>query len=246
MPSGSPDWVRDGLAQFRAELVLFVRTLWAFLRRPRRFTREWLAGDMHALNPFGYMLTSVGVVGAVQVLASALGAKADEDGGLWKQVARAVVPVLYYLALGLATHVVLWLVGSRRARPRDTAAVALYASGPAYLNYAVILLVFTVLRKYATSAGDPGRPGVAVPGVVAILGLGWLLAFAIPFIGALREIHGVARAPWARPIFAFVTVFVLSGFFFGGLRPPGSYRLHPTIWPPAAKNQHHWVVFFGD
>ena len=238
MASGSPDWVRDGLAQFRAELVLFVRTLWSFIRHPRSFTRAWLAGELHALNPFGYLLTSIGAVGAVQVLASALGVRGDEDGSLWKQVARAALPPLYFLGLGLASHFVLWLVGSRRARLRDTAAVALYASGPVYLGYAILLLAFAILK--------PRAPGAVARGAIAVLALGWLLAFVVPFVAALREIHAVKRAPWVRPIFAFVIVFVLSGFFFGGVHPPGTYGLHPTIWPPTAKNEHHWVAYFGD
>ena len=238
MASGSPDWVRDGLSQFRAELVLFVRTLWSFTRHPRSFTRAWLVGELRALNPFGYLLTSIGAVGAVQVLASALGAKVDEDGSLWKQVARAALPPLYFLGLGLATHLVLWLVGSRRARLRDTAAVALYASGPAYLGYAILLVVVPMLK--------PRAPSALAQGALAFLALAWLLAFAVPFVAALREIHAVKRAPWVRSIFAFVTVFVLSGFFFGGVHPPGTYGLHPTIWPRGAKNEHHWVAYFGD
>ena len=239
----SPDWVRDGLAQFRAELVLFVRTLWSFVRHPRRFTRGWLDGQVHALNPFGYLLTSIGAVGAVQVLASALGAKSLEEGTLWMQVARAALPPLYFLGLGLATHGVLWLLGSRRARARDTAAVSLYASGPAYLGYAMLLLVFAMSKRGMPASA---HPSAAAQAVVTILALGWLLAFAVPFVAALREIHTVKRAPWVRAIFAFVTVFVLSGFFFGGVRPPGNYGLHPTIWPPSARDGHHWVAYFGD
>lgn len=235
MDEPSPDWVRSGIAQLRDEIALFLRTLWGFLRHPRLFTRGFLRGDVRALNPFGYLFTAIGVIGATQAIFFALVPEEADDRSLFRQALSAALPPIYYVALGLLTHGVLWLLGSRKPPVRDTAAVALYASGPAYLGYALIVLVAGVLR-------NRGASQLLWNLTIGPLGIGSLLAFAVPFVAALREIHAFDRAAWTRCILAFTLVFALSGLFFGILHPPGSYGLHPTIGP----RHGHWVVFFGD
>lgn len=235
MEPGSPDWVRAGVVQLRDEVMLFVRTLWGFLRHPRLFTRGFLRGEVRALNPFGYLFTAIGVIGVAQAVFLALVPAEADDRSLLRQALSAALPPIYYVVLGLLTHAVLWLLGSRRPLVRDTAAVALYASGPAYLCYALVVLVAGTLR-------NRGASHLTWQLTIGPLGLGSLLAFAVPFVAALREIHAFERAAWARCILAFTLVFALSGLFFGVAHPPGSYGLHPTIGPRHGR----WVVFFGD
>lgn len=236
MRNASPDWVRAGITQLRDEITLFVGTLWGFLRHPRLFTRGFLCGEIRALNPFGYLFTALGVVGAAQACFLALAPKEVETGSLLRQLLAVALPPVYYVTLGLVTHGLLWLSGSRSSHVRDTAAVALFASGPAYIGYAILLPIAGLIRYQKL-------PEIFGLLVIAPLGIGSLLAFVIPFVAALREIHDVRRAPWLRPILAFGIVFVLSGFFFGLVEPPGSYGLHPKIGPGSSG---HWNFFFGD
>lgn len=128
------------------------------------------------------------------------------------------------------------LTGLQRVRVRETAALALYAAGPALVGHAVFVCVVVGLVK-ARLLGL--ADGVAAVGAVASL-----VAFVVLFVASLRELHAGVRAPWLRSILAFGVVFALSGLFFGAVRPPGHYGLHPTLRPPGATNTH-WVFSFG-
>lgn len=224
MEEPSPDWVRSGIAQLHDEITLFLRTLWGFLRHPRTFTRGFLRGDIRALNPFGYLFTAIGAVGVFNAVVLALLSKEASNGSVLVQALRAALPPTYYVVIGLITHALLWLLGSRRRHVRDTAAVALYAAGPAYLSYALLVFLSQILQRCGASEH-------LAKALLLTLSVASICAFAIPFVAALREIHDRQRGAWRRCIAAFGFVFVASGFFFGFVRPPGSFGLHPTIGP---------------
>ena len=62
---GPETWLREALERVVAELVLFLRTLRAFLFRPARSARAWQAGEASFMNPLAFGATAAGIYWAL-------------------------------------------------------------------------------------------------------------------------------------------------------------------------------------
>jgi hypothetical protein len=117
----------------------FVDTAHGFARAPASFSADWAAGRREALNPLGFMATALGIAGLAAALAP------GSEGGILSQIARAILPYAYYVALGLVAHPLLRLAGGRTGL-RATLAISLFAGGGPGLVYTLSIYVVYFLR----------------------------------------------------------------------------------------------------
>ena len=236
--AGGPDWVRDGLRQFAAEVRLFAETAWEFTIHPSRFAMEWGAGKRHALNPLGFLATAFGIIAPFEALLAHVLHHQDDDSSLWRAALAAVLPFGYFLLVGTLQHGVLRLFGTRRPL-RDTWAMALYAGGgPA--TVARIAIGFIAIAAYERTGSVMIQSVRTVTG--ALLLVSAFLSFSLFYFtlsAALGGLHYIHRIRWWHIFVANVVAIVGSGLFFGLLHPPGSYGLHMVISP--ARGGHDWT-----
>lgn len=238
-----PDWVREALRQFGDEVRLFARTAIDFTLHPTQFALEWSSGARHALNPLGFLATSLAVVAPANAVAAWLLHQGDDASTPWRAALGALLPFAYYLFLGAAHHYVLRLFGSRRPL-RDSCAMALYAGGgpaaAAGLLVVASALVYHALSGRTTVDGLHTR-GAWILIASATLSFSLFMGTLATSLGGLHRRFGIRR--W-HMIVASVVALVASGLAFGMLRPPGSYGLHFVLgWH---RTEPHWIVGLSD
>lgn len=210
-----PPWIRDALALAREEASRFAATALGFMRRPGRFSADWLAGRQRALNPLGFVATALGVSSAAGALLPG-----DERSSLWAAIALALLPYVYYAVIGLVCHPLLRLAGSTR-RLSASIAVALFAGGGPGLvmtlgTYLAIGLRVTLFGAI-NGALLHGIPGWAV----APLALLTYAPFAFYLVTLTRGLVGLHAIGRARGVAAVVLGLTLLAFALGGL-----HRVH--------------------
>ena len=136
------------LALGREEVTRFVGTVFAFVRWPRQFGADWFAGRQRALNPLGCVATALAVTGFVGVfLPDAAGYGSPST--LLSQLGAAILPYIYYAAVGVAQ---LSAVANIRIAPsveRVDCGIALFTGGgPGFL-------VTLALQLSTTGASGP-------------------------------------------------------------------------------------------
>lgn len=198
----------------RYDIVRFVATALQFSRHPGRFGTAWVAGQTQALNPIGYLSTSLAVSAAASALASAL--LGTHDSGLWATLANAMLPYTYHVVLGLVCHGVLRLGGSIRPL-RASVAIALFAGGGPglVLTLAIYATMGLHLVLVGTSQGSvlSDVPLWSAP-IFWILIYGPLMLLPATLAAGLRGVHGVTRV---RAFVAMVTAMVITAAIFGVL-----------------------------
>lgn len=204
-----PAWIRETMALGREEAQRFVATAVGFMRRPSRFSADWFAGGQRALNPLGFVASALAVSGTVSILMSG----SDSDGFL-TNISAAIMPYLYYAAVGILCHPLLRLAGSKR-RLSASIAVALFAGGGPGL---VIALSMELLIALRIALFGPFHQSVLRGVPLWAMGPGALLAYG-PFCYylatlalALAGLHAVGRI---RAVAAVVTSLVLTGLALG-------------------------------
>jgi hypothetical protein len=233
MSDGGPDWVREAAAAVRGESVRFVRTAVYFSVHPRRFATAWYDGTTEALNPVGFLSTSLAISTAVVTVSAWLLDRKD-DGGFWSNLGDATLPYIYYVLLGILSHVVLRLCGSTRPL-RASVAIALFAGGGPGLVLRFILYcqVWIHIALVGSFHGQllPGLPGWYVP-ISQVLFYGSAAYFLLALAAGLRGLHAVSRG---RTAGALVVALVSSGLALG--------VLHDVI--VFSFNVPHFVIRFG-
>jgi hypothetical protein len=230
----TPDWVGETRAALRSEAGSYLRTFSGFLRSPQRFVHEWAGGTRDAMNPLGFLATSVVLLGAVR--AAGWNALANHptrpsplaahfiDKPLWAEVWSALGPTLHFAALGLICHFTLRLLGSRNVQASASAALTFYSAGaPGALAEVLVWLVMLPLIL-------GGVLTATEPAYLLFPGFGLALAAFCSYLGySLGAYH---RPKWWHMLIAFLAAFVLTGLFFGYVNPPGDYglRWYLQIW----------------
>jgi hypothetical protein len=191
-PAAGPPWVREAFAVAREEVVRFVATLAGFLRAPGRFCADWFAGEERALNPLGFIATALAISGAFGALTPSSGER--EGAGALGALAQAGMPYLYYAAVGILSHPLLRLFGSRRPLGA-TLGVALFAGGGpgllatlgAYLCYSLRTWIFGASPQLLRHL--PFWPALALTLLLAVP----LLAFFVMLMLAMAGLHDLPR-----------------------------------------------------
>jgi hypothetical protein len=238
----SPDWVRDGLRQFADEVRLFLRTAVDFTLHPSRFAAEWATGARHALNPLGFLATAFAIAGPTNALFQHLVNASDEPTSLLRDALGALMPFVYYLALGALQHGTLRLLGSRR-RLSDSCAMALYAGGgPATVAHIVVLTAAYLLYRHTGKlvVNDVRQPWAVVVMIGAMASFGLFMAALSTALSGLHRRDGIGT--WQIAVANVVALFV-TGAFFALFKPPGSFGLHFVFGP--AHDAAGWHLSFG-
>jgi hypothetical protein len=235
--------VRDAARQARAEIASFLLTARDFTLAPARFADEWANDRRRALNPLGFLATAFAVVGPAQALALHLLHGRDDGGALLANALGAILPFVYYLALGALQHLVLRLFGSRRTLA-DSCAMALYAGGgPAAAATLICFAGACAWFRLTGSAYIDLHARWQWPTAVLLVGM-----FAYVFVtlaAALARLHGV-RA-WQAVVAGTFALAVSGGrwamamgiqrgdIFVDAAIGPRSHR--PDVWirPPSKR-----------
>jgi hypothetical protein len=216
-PNG-PNWIREAWTLFWEEVRSFVRTGVGFLRRPGRFSADWVAGRQRALNPLGFVATSLAVSGLIRAVFPHRGG----GDSLATEIALATLPYVYYALLGVLAHPFLRLGGSRRGISA-TLAISLFAGGgPGLLTALSIYLVAAcrwLLYGPPTSALLDGLPIAARLAAIAILFTPVIVLVTTLVLG-LAGAHGVRR--W-RAAVAMAFSLIASGIGLGVLHAHGGF-----------------------
>lgn len=240
----SPDWIAEGLAQLRGELLLFFRTAADFTRHPARFAREWMSGSVHRLNPLGFAATSFALMASAGTAIDRLWPEpsvAATSQSLTKDVLSWLLPFVYFLFLGVIQHGVLRLLGSRRPL-RDSCAMSLYAGGgPATALQLLFMGYAIVAPRMGWLTGCPNRDVLWSwkCRFLALFAIASLIGFFATLGIAQARLHG-AR-PW-KVALASVVALLASGLFFGAVNPPGNYGMHFVLQPH--RESGGWAVDF--
>ena len=121
-----PEWIRAAMRVTWDELRSYLRTLREVALRPRRFGAAWVSGSAPALNPLGFLATTLVVVAPAVAWFQHPFLKGGDPDSLVFQGFEAAEPFLSLVLMGLVAHPILRLAESKR-RLRSTLAMALYA-----------------------------------------------------------------------------------------------------------------------
>jgi hypothetical protein len=210
--SDGPAWIRETLALGREEVTRFVDTVFAFVRRPRQFGSEWFAGRQRALNPLGCVATALAVTGFVSVFLPDGGKSSPST--LLSQLGAAVLPYVYYAAVGVVSHPLLRMFGSRR-QVSASIAIALFAGGgPGFLTTLALQIIY---GWRVWTFGPSSQLLRHLPLWATAVGT----AFVIPLVGffvtlmlAMSGLHQVSRK---RSVAAVSSSVVLLALVLGAL-----------------------------
>jgi hypothetical protein len=233
-------WLADSLRLTWREIRSFAATAAAATVRPARFAGQWVHGERPAMNPLGYFATSAAIVAVYRKIAFAVvGTETDE--GLGAEILDAVGPYLHYVALGLLSHAVLRLRGSRRTL-RGTLALSLYVGGGpgalvTVLNISMFVFTNLVWGKSNFAASEVLSPSVMT---LAVLVFATRLGFMVIFVRALSGFHA-ARTGWT--LLAFLLALTSTALAFGLLDPPGSYGGHFVIGSLDDGERIWWPIY---
>jgi hypothetical protein len=218
-----PDWIRDALAAFVGELRLFYNTAVGMTWRPRLFFAAWLARERRALNPVGFLATSVSVTAIFgRLLALALHDADEGQASLVSEVLDSLGPFVHYAAIGAECHLFLLAMCRSRPRLRSSLALALFAGGgPAMFARMVMELLFSAL--WVRGSMESGLARIAGTTMAAVV----FAAFNTCLGSGLRVLFPASRV-WQR-FLALFAMMAVNGVLFGLLRPPGHYGLHLVI-----------------
>jgi hypothetical protein len=184
-------------------------------RKPRQFAAEWSTGRRAALNPLGFLATSLAIIGVIDQVVGAIAHKPNNDGPLWAQFLGFVAPYAYYALVGTMAHALLHLWGSRRPL-RGSIAIGLYVGGGPLLATEIVTLVAVAIaasRGYWHNGSFAAAPlWFQVP--LSAWYYGTFIAVQIIFLRALAGLHD--RAP-SRCLTALLLALVLVGILAGAL-----------------------------
>ncbi|MDB4968161.1 MAG: hypothetical protein JWN44_3850 [Myxococcales bacterium] len=208
-PPEGPAWIRDTIALAREEAQRFGMTAVGFMRRPGGFSADWLAGRQRALNPLAFVASALAISSGVGMLL-----RGGDSAGVLTSISAALVPYLYYAAVGILCHPLLRAAGSTR-RLSASIAVALFAGGGpglvAALSFYLLVAVRIALFPDFHESLLAGIPAWAM-GPFFVLAYGPFVYYLTALALALAGLHAVGRA---RAAAAVLFSLVLIGFALG-------------------------------
>jgi hypothetical protein len=229
-----PTWIREAFVATREEIARFVATLVGFMRRPGRFCDDWFAGRQRALNPLAFVGTALAVSGFVGLFVP----NPQGNGGVLAGLATAILPYVYYAAVGIISHPLLRLFGSTR-RLSASIGVALFAGGGPGLVATVSTQVTFSLRtwRFGYSPQLLLHLRLLPTLVFGVLVFAPLLSFFVMLMLAMAGLHALPR--W-RAVAAVALSLLILAVVLGGLHHLVNFDLgapHVTIW-----SQHHLLI----
>jgi hypothetical protein len=228
-PVASADaWLHDALGRFGRETGAFGRTFTAFLLHPGRSAEQWKSGERTFMNPLGFAASAAGIYWAVTSVVTALWPTPGSDAAdtFVEQLASAVGPYLHYGLLGVAMHLGLRGLGSRRTA-LGSLGVAFFVGGS--VGTLSALLLSSVARWVGHTRGTSsleldGADPVASVFLIAAVGCYALVCWAM-VIG----LNGLSRAPVWKAVLAGGFAVALTALLFGSVLPEGNYGWRPYI-----------------
>jgi hypothetical protein len=182
----TPDWIRDGIAHTKNELVLFFQTLWACTRHPRDFGAAWARAERRTLNPAAFLATSLAIATPLRhALGRVLGLPTHET--LLGELGESLAPFVLFGGIALTTHLVLRLGGSKRPL-RATIGLALYIGGGPATIVELVGKGLSVFGK-AHIGGPYGWAAVRTPLGALMLGAA-VIGFGVYVVLFLRVLIG--------------------------------------------------------
>lgn len=180
-----------------------------------------------AQNPLGFMATTLAVTAALQLARLSLPGATDSPSvgsPLWSGLLESVGPYAHYLVLGVLSHAVLRL---ERARGRLLGSVAatLYSGGIALLVIGALFFLAALALPTLRRSGDVPHSDARALAVAIVVFGGSYAGFVALLMAALGRLH---QAPW-RAAIAVIAAILATALFFGMVKPPGSYGLHPSL-----------------
>lgn len=215
-----PNWIEDGIRLTSRQIIFFFQTAFEFTIHPIRFTEEWVNQERRAINPFGFLATSVAILGPIRSLCLwILGIDQSADS-LWIDLLNSLGPFVHYAALGVLCHLTLSIILGSKRKASDSVALAIYAGGgPAAAAELLVWIILVVIQLVYRDE--------SLTRLFLYLGLG--IAFSI-FCAAFASSLGVLhRVRWWHIFITYAIAFVSTGLFFGIVDPPGNYGMHWVI-----------------
>jgi hypothetical protein len=233
-----PDWIRDAWQKIVEELRLYVRTVWGITVQPARFAAAWSNGEVRGLNPLAVMATSLAILGPIQHQFITRGKFYMHASDTVVEIYEVVVPYVMALLTGVFAHLILLLLGGRRALRISLGIAAMVSGGPNALGQLVlggvglVLIVKTgfsmptLQAAIADPAHDPFQhyaavfgAAMALIGVVSVWQLVWLAR-------ALAAAQGVRLWRGLLAVSIGIVVAVLA------LTPVATILTGPAGWRP--------------
>jgi hypothetical protein len=210
-----PEWLSETARHVVGEIRLYVRTAWAFARRPRASAAAWANGELKALNPLAFLLNNLTIIGPWHILWQRV--LRTPDVPLWQEALTAAAP---FLAVGLTAsflHLFFHLFGSKR-RLTSTWAVSIYAGGGLPLICSLVADPLSLrLKQIGDAVNGQGPAALGSHGwttFFAYTGALWALTGVMHVVQsiALSGLHGMSRR---RSFFVLVVAYtVMFGVFF--------------------------------
>jgi hypothetical protein len=216
------NWVREAMESAVHEARLYLETGIGFARHPGLFASEWAAGERRAMNPLGFLATSLAIVGAFGQLDRIWPAPGGGKPSFLGDALEAAGPYLHAAVLALLVHAVLRARRSRRPL-LDSLAAALYATGVAQVVATVLIALTQIGFRKPIVEFAQSSLGTALLSLAIVIPS---LFFGVALVLALAAIHGMPRR-W--PAVALVLGWLLTGALLSWLQPPGRYGLHPQF-----------------
>lgn len=221
-------WLREAFDHVLVELSLFGRTFAAFVFHPGRSARAWQAGDRAFMNPLGFAAAAAGAYWAVVSALAALWPIAGAEGAdtLADQIASAVGPYVHYGLLGVAMHLALRSLGSRRSLV-GSIGIAFFTGGS--IGTAGALLFSSVARWFAHVRGTDALEMRAGDPVPLVLFGGAVLFYALVCLAMARGLMGLHHAAGWKSAIAAAFAVVVTALLFGSVMPEGAFGWRPYI-----------------
>lgn len=226
--SPAEHWFNEAIARVRLELATFFSTFAAFGFRPRSAALAWQSGDRVFMNPLGFAASAAGAYWAIVSVLTALwpipGSESADTIG--EQFTSAIGPYVHYGLLGLAMHVVLRSLGSRRAA-LGSIGIAFFIGGS--IGTTSALLLSSITRWFGHVRGTNAimlATGDLVSLGILIAGVSFYLLVCLMLARGLMGLHRVAA--W-KMVIAVAFAILITSLLFGSVIPDGSYGWRPYL-----------------
>jgi hypothetical protein len=180
------------------------------------------------MNPIGFAATAVGVYWAVISVLAILWPipGAEESDTLARQLTSAVGPYVHYGLLGIAMHLGLRWLGSRRSAI-GSIGVSFFAAGSVGTAAA---LLWTATARWLGHVRGTGALELGsddpLPLTVLIVAV---MLYALVCLTMVRGMMGLHRTALWKAILAAAFAMVVTALLFGSVLPEGSYGWRPYI-----------------
>ena len=180
------------------------------------------------MNPLGFAASAAGaywaVTSALIVLWPIAGSSSADSLGA--QLTSAIGPYVHYGLLGIAMHIVLWLLGSRRSL-LGSIGIAFFVGGSVGTVTALLLSSFT--RWFGHVRGTSFIELSSGDLVALALLVGAVSSYVVVCLLISRGLMGLHQVAGWKTAIATVAAIVITALLFGSILPEGSYGWRPYL-----------------